>query len=203
MKFGDAVKLLELTPPVTKEQIKKQYRIMTKKYSPDLTQTSTTEALFRLVIEAYQLLWNNFDLFFSGKAFQPPPSQKPHEPPPPPKAETSSYKDAASGNTYVTIKGVGKMEIEHFSNGKSIRSLALEPDLYRIGNSDYRSVQIYKTACENLLDYLERNRDQYEWFARIYGCHPIERQLLLGCGFSPLFPQDNPPNLTYLHRDLL
>lgn len=208
MKFGDAIKLLELTPPVTKEQIKKQYREMCKRYSPDLTQTSNTEPLFRLVIEAYKLLWDGFDMFFSGKAFMPPPKAKPQARPqataPPPKTKVKT-KQGQSGNLWVEIDSGIKLEIEKFSNGKSIRSIQLPNQFYQSGVSpnNLRNISNYRVIQKDLEEYLDYNRDEYEWFARIYGCSPVERQILIDCGFHPLFPQDNPPSLTYLHRDIL
>lgn len=208
MKFGDALQLLELTPPVTREQIKKQYRKMSKRYSPDLTQSSNTEPLFRLVIEAYKLLWEGFDVFFSGKAFMPPPkatsSQTQSAPsPPPPKTNVKTRRDPSSGNLWVETESGVKLEIERFSNGKSIRTLSLPKAFYHFDLRMRYQAPDYREVRKDLLDYLDSSRDEYEWFARIYGCRDIERQMLLDCGFHPLFPQDNPPSLTYLHRDIL
>jgi hypothetical protein len=189
MKVTEALQLLEVTPPVTIDKIKKQYRKMAIRYSPDISRTSTTEGLFRLVIEAHSFLLSNFNLFFNPK--QPTQakatSQPDHtSPPPKPKGWTTTVN--YEGNWNVEIKGVGRLEIEKFNNGKSIRSITLLNP---------------RVSPKLLQDYLDEERDEYEWFARIYGCSNQERDFLLNCNFSPWFPYDDPPRLTYLHRDLL
>jgi hypothetical protein len=190
MRVDEALRLLEITPPVTIEQIRSQYRKMALRYSPDITRDPTTEHLFRLIIVAHEFLVKNFNLFFANetKVFSNPKTKP--TPKNPTVTPTKKWKATQNygGNWDVEIQGVGKIEIEKFNNGKSIRSLTLVSP---------------QANPELLLGYLDAEKDEHEWFARIYGCSPQERKFLLDCGFFPLFPHDNPPHLTYLHRDLL
>lgn len=208
-KVSDALSELELTPPITREKIKTQFRKLAFRYSPDTTGTKITEVRFRAVIEAKDFLLKNFDHYFtevassftgaynsaraSAQGFTNPPPK-----PPPKSVIVTKHKrwTGPAGELHVSIVGVGEIEVEFFDNGKSIRSINLESGV----GTDPSASQRAQKALEAFLD---EERDNYEWYARIYGCLPAERALLTQCGFSPLFPHDNPPGLTYLHRDLL
>lgn len=192
MRVNEALHLLEITPPVTIEQIKRQYRKMAMRYSPDITRNPATEHLFRLVIVAHELLLKNFEMFFTNKnkVFSAPKTKPTHKNTP----VTPTRKWKTSGEHIVWIDGLWQLWFEKFNNGKSIRDLVLDKHSKHF---------VYKQAQESLKEFLDTERDEYEWFARIYGCGDTERDTLLSCGFSPWFPHDNPPQITYLHRDLL
>ncbi len=52
----DYYEILGLGSQATSEDIKKTYREMAKKYHPDLNKSSTSEELFKLISEAYEVL---------------------------------------------------------------------------------------------------------------------------------------------------
>lgn len=192
MKVDEALRLLEITPPVTIEQIKKQYRKMAMRYSPDITRDPTTEHLFRLIIVAHEFLLKNFEMFFGNKfktCSAPKTKPAPKNPP-----ATPTRKWRTGGEDVVLMDGLWKLWFEKFNNGKSIRDLML---------NRHSGKFVYKQAQESFKEFLDTERDEYEWFARIYGCGNIERDFLISCDFSPWFPHDDPPRVTYLHRDLL
>ncbi len=57
MDFGrDYYEILGLESKATSDDIKKAYRELAKKYHPDINRSSTSEELFKLISEAYEVL---------------------------------------------------------------------------------------------------------------------------------------------------
>lgn len=52
----DYYEILGLTSKATSDDIKKSYRELAKKYHPDINRSSTSEELFKLISEAYEVL---------------------------------------------------------------------------------------------------------------------------------------------------
>lgn len=85
MEYKDYYKILNVNRDATLEQIKKQYRILARKYHPDVSKEKNAEEKFKEVREAYDVLKNPekrkaYDQLgsnaFTGGGFQPPPGWK-------------------------------------------------------------------------------------------------------------------------------
>src|SRR5271157_6599628 len=56
VKQKTAYEIMSLENTATSEDIKKAYRELAKKYHPDINKSSTSEELFKLISEAYEVL---------------------------------------------------------------------------------------------------------------------------------------------------
>jgi curved DNA-binding protein CbpA len=86
MRLEVALNTLGLSPPITREEIKKQFRKTVKRYDPSLS--NNNDEPLRRAIEAKQLLLNNFDLYFNSapravkpKAYRVKPKPTPTDTP--------------------------------------------------------------------------------------------------------------------------
>jgi len=78
----DYYEILGLTSKATSDDIKKAYRELAKKYHPDINKSSTSEELFKLISEAYEVLGDDakrtqYDLY---RKFESEPGTMEEEP---------------------------------------------------------------------------------------------------------------------------
>lgn len=64
MKLQEAYKIIEMEPGASPEEVKKQYRKLTKKFHPDINKAPDAEEKFKKINEAYQVIQ-------SGKSSDP------------------------------------------------------------------------------------------------------------------------------------
>lgn len=83
MDYKDYYKILDITKEASKEEIKRAYRKLARKYHPDVNKDVGAEAKFKEVAEAYEVLNDEekrkaYDSFGSdwkaGQDFRPPPN---------------------------------------------------------------------------------------------------------------------------------
>lgn len=83
MDYKDYYKILDVTKEASKEEIKRAYRKLARKYHPDVNKDVGAEAKFKEVAEAYEVLKDGekrkaYDSFGSdwqaGQDFRPPPN---------------------------------------------------------------------------------------------------------------------------------
>lgn len=82
MEYHDYYKTLEVSRDASKEEIKKQYRRLARKYHPDVSKESNAEQRFKEIAEAYEVLKDpekrrSYDQlganWKAGEEFRPPP----------------------------------------------------------------------------------------------------------------------------------
>ena len=82
MEYKDYYQILGVSRDVSKDEIKKAYRKLARKYHPDVSKEANAEAKFKEVGEAYEVLKDpekraQYDQFGSnyqnGQSFTPPP----------------------------------------------------------------------------------------------------------------------------------
>lgn len=73
MRLHTALNILGLSPPITQEDIKKQFRKSVKRCDPSLSNKDDVQ--LRLMIEAKQFLLNNFDFYFTTSKTAPGPKE--------------------------------------------------------------------------------------------------------------------------------
>jgi molecular chaperone DnaJ len=82
----DYYEIMGLTSKATSDDIKKAYRELAKKYHPDINRSSTSEELFKLISEAYEVLSDDtkrtqYDLYRKFE-IEPDKEEEPEKPAP-------------------------------------------------------------------------------------------------------------------------